>query len=72
MEGARCPARREVAPIFFPGRGLRAREANGEGGLVLIEPGSQTPPPLLAGMHTEPGGRRRREREWEREKGKKG
>lgn len=26
------------------------------GGLVLIEPGSQTPPPLLAGMHTAPVG----------------
>lgn len=53
---------REVAPIF-PRQGVKARanrREGGEGGLVRIEPRSQTPPPLLAGMHTEPGGKRRR------------
>lgn len=38
------------------------------GGLVLIEPGSQTPPPLLAGMQTAPvGGERERGRRKEEE-----
>lgn len=45
----------------FPREGVRVRLNMGEGGveggrLVLIESGSQTPPPLLAGMHTVPVG----------------
>lgn len=42
------------------------------GGLVLIEPGSQTPPPLLAGMQTAPvGGEREREGEERRRRRRK-
>ena len=45
------------------GEGEHEGGRRGGGGLVLIEPGSQTPLPLLAGMHTGPVGGEREKRE---------
>lgn len=48
-----CPAREEAVAIF-PGKGVRAEGEHEE--KVWSSYGSQTPPPLLAGMHTAPVG----------------
>lgn len=76
QRGAGALPGRRVHP-FSQGGGEGEHEGRvaWRGGLVLIEPGSQTPPPLLAGMHTAPvggeGEERRRRKQADIKRGSK-